>query len=128
MSTIPDTNSGTVAAERPVTEMTRSGTRPTLSAAKTPPMMPSGTTMMKASPPSLAELTSVQKRAKSDRPSSRRERERRAHAAVQQPANPAEVLREEGPVHAELVVEDAHRTRGGQRAEYREAGTPREHL
>ena len=57
MSTIPDTNSGTVVADRPTTEMTRSGARPKFSAATTPPKMPSGTTITKASAPSLSEFT-----------------------------------------------------------------------
>src|SRR5690348_17018367 len=59
MTTMPDTNSGTVVADRPATEMTRSGARPTFSAAMTPPAMPSGTTTMNASAPSLIELNSA---------------------------------------------------------------------
>ena len=59
MSTIPDTNSGTVVSESPVTEMTRSTGRPACSAAITPPMMPSGTTMTNASAASFSELISA---------------------------------------------------------------------
>jgi hypothetical protein len=59
MSTIPDTNSGTVASESPVTEMMRSTARPAFSAAITPPRMPRGTTMTNASSASLTELISA---------------------------------------------------------------------
>src|SRR6185312_11538478 len=59
MTTMPDTNSGTVVAESPATEMTRSAPRPTLSAAMTPPAMPSGTTITNASAASLIELNSA---------------------------------------------------------------------
>ena len=58
-STIPDTNSGTVDSDSPVTEMTRSVPRPACSAAITPPRMPSGTTITKASAASLTELISA---------------------------------------------------------------------
>jgi hypothetical protein len=56
MTTIPVTYSGRLARESPVTEMTRSTPRPAYSAAITPPMMPSGTTITNASRASLIEL------------------------------------------------------------------------
>jgi hypothetical protein len=59
MSTIPDTNSGTVASESPVTEMIRSTGRPAFRAATTPPKMPRGTTITNASSASLTELISA---------------------------------------------------------------------
>ena len=59
MTTMPDTNSGTVVADSPATEMIRSGARPAFSAAMTPPAMPSGTTITNASAASLSELTSA---------------------------------------------------------------------
>ena len=59
ITTIPDTNSGTVAADSPSTEMIRSVARPYLSAASTPPRIPSGTTITKASAASLTEFTSA---------------------------------------------------------------------
>src|SRR6266700_3194552 len=43
---------------------------------------------------------------------------RRAHVAVQQPAEPAQVLDHQRTVHAELVVKIPYRARCGQRAEY----------
>ena len=55
MSTIPDTNSGTVEADRPRMVMMRSGARPTFSAATTPPRMLSGTTIRNATAASLSE-------------------------------------------------------------------------
>src|SRR5579859_2107951 len=59
ISTIPDTNSGTVASVSPDIEMTRSTQRPANMAAITPPRIESGTTMMNASAASLSELTSA---------------------------------------------------------------------
>ena len=59
MSTIPDTNSGTVDSEAPVTEMIRSTERPLYSAAITPPKMLRGTTMTNASAASFSELISA---------------------------------------------------------------------
>ena len=59
ITTIPDTNSGTVAAESPVSEMPRSSARPTFSAAMTPPRMPSGMIRISAKIASLAEFTSA---------------------------------------------------------------------
>ena len=53
------TKSGTAVAERPPREMNRSRKLPSLSAAHTPPAMAIGTTMMKASSASLADLTSA---------------------------------------------------------------------
>ena len=47
---------GQAGRESPVTEMTRSTPRPSYSAAITPPMMPSGTTITNASKASLIEL------------------------------------------------------------------------
>ena len=58
-STIPDTNSGTVDSDIPVTEMARSVPWPAYSAAITPPRMPSGTTITNASAASLTELISA---------------------------------------------------------------------
>ena len=59
ISTMPDTNSGTLDSESPVTEIVRSMPRPAYRAAITPPMMPSGTTTTKASAASLTELISA---------------------------------------------------------------------
>ena len=59
MRTIPDTTSGMTVAVRPTTLMMRSRGLPTLSAATTPPRMPSGTTMMNARIASFSELTSA---------------------------------------------------------------------
>ena len=59
ISTIPDTNSGTTVAERPMSTMARSMTRPRFSAATMPPRIPSGTTSTKATPPSFREFTSA---------------------------------------------------------------------
>ncbi len=59
MTTMPETNSGTVAADSPVREMIRSSGRPTYSAATTPPRIPSGTITTSARAASLAEFTSA---------------------------------------------------------------------
>ena len=59
ISTIPDTNSGTVEAASPVSEMIRSMARPEYIAASTPPAIPSGMMITSASSPSLAELPSA---------------------------------------------------------------------
>ena len=56
---MPETNSGTTVAERPTMLMMRSTGRPTWRAAKTPPRIPSGTTMAKATSPSRAEFASA---------------------------------------------------------------------
>lgn len=55
MSTLPETNSGTVDSDRPVALMSRSVARPRCRAAVTPPAMLSGTTMTKATAASLSE-------------------------------------------------------------------------
>ncbi len=57
ISTIPETNSGTVDSDRPVTLMVRSTARPRFMAATTPPMMLSGTTSTKATAASLSDRT-----------------------------------------------------------------------
>src|SRR5215469_10473095 len=57
ITTMPETNSGTVAAELPVSVMIRSSGRPAWMAATTPPRMPSGMITMSASAASLAEFT-----------------------------------------------------------------------
>ncbi len=62
MSTTPDTNSGTVDRDSPVTLMTRSTARPRLTAATTPPRMLSGTTITNATAASLSERPSAGKR------------------------------------------------------------------
>src|SRR3954452_4779196 len=59
ITTIPETTSGITTADRPTTLSTRSSGLPTLSAATTPPMIPSGTTRMKATAASLSELPSA---------------------------------------------------------------------
>jgi hypothetical protein len=60
MTTMPDTNSGTVAADSPVSEMTRSIGEPTRSAEMTPPAMPSGTITTSANRASFAEFASAE--------------------------------------------------------------------
>src|ERR1700750_3327073 len=55
ISTTPDTNSGTVARDRPLTLMAPSTGRPRLSAATIPAKMLSGTTITNATAASLSE-------------------------------------------------------------------------
>src|SRR5947209_3904560 len=55
ISTIPETNSGTVSMDCPTMLMVRSTGLPTLSAETIPPMMPSGTTITNANSASLSD-------------------------------------------------------------------------
>ena len=55
ISTIDETNSGITVADKPAMLMVRSSQRPACMADHTPPAMPSGTTTINASRPSLAE-------------------------------------------------------------------------
>jgi hypothetical protein len=59
MSTMPETNSGTVDSDRPATLIVRSTALPRERAARTPPTMASGTTITKATAASLSECSSA---------------------------------------------------------------------
>ena len=59
ISTIPDTNSGTVSIDWPTMLIVRSIGLPAFSAATTPPMIPSGTTMTNAKIASFSERPSA---------------------------------------------------------------------
>ncbi len=59
MQTTPETTSGITVAVNPAIERIRSAGLPNLSAAKTPPMIASGTTITNASAASSSECTSA---------------------------------------------------------------------
>ena len=122
---MPDTNSGTLDRESPVTEMTRSAVRPSRSAAITPPTMPSGTTMTNASTASLIELISA---ARTNGPTALRYVYEVPKFPCNSPPSQLQVPGQQRLVHAELVVEGLHRAIGGERPEDGAAGITGEDL
>ena len=118
MSTIPVTKSGIAETERPNIVIPLSVGRPYRSPAITPPRIEIGTRMTKATNASLKEFWSAGQST--------------SHAGTcfvsevprspcRSPLHPVDVLRDERPVRAELLVERVDRLLGGERPEH---GTP----